>query len=103
MIVTGAAELWGSSLPLAYHRAGSQRLPAVPSGGSSWPLKALALWLEQSCGLEGTGAAIAPSPPTLLPGGEHLAEMLDEAAEYLASQERSKASYLVRPRGRSRQ
>ena len=56
MSVTEAAELLGISRGLAYELARSQRLPAVRLGRRLVvPRKALALWLEQSCGLKGTG------------------------------------------------
>lgn len=57
MSVTEAAELLGISRALAYELVRSRRLPAVGLGRRLVvPRKALALWLEQSCGLEGTGA-----------------------------------------------
>ncbi len=57
MSVTEAAEFLGISRALAYELARSQRLPAVRLGRRLVvPRKALAFWLEQSCGLEGTGA-----------------------------------------------
>jgi excisionase family DNA binding protein len=57
MSVTEAAELLGISRALAYELARSQRLPAVRLGRRLVvPRKALAFWLERSCGLEGTGA-----------------------------------------------
>lgn len=57
MSVTEAAELLGISRALAYELARSQRLPVVRLGRRLVvPRKALAFWLEQSCGLEGSGA-----------------------------------------------
>lgn len=57
MTVTEAAGLLGISRALAYELARSQRLPVVRLGRRLVvPRKALVFWLEQSCGLEGTGA-----------------------------------------------
>jgi excisionase family DNA binding protein len=57
MSVTEAAELLGISRALAYELARSQRLPVVRLGRRLVvPRKALVFWLEQSCGLAGTGA-----------------------------------------------
>ena len=57
MSVTEAAEFLGISRALAYELARSQKLPAVRLGRRRVvPRKALDFLLEQSCGLEGTGA-----------------------------------------------
>lgn len=57
MTVTEAAELLGISRAFAYELARSQRLPVVRLGRRLVvPRKALVFWLEQSCGLAGTGA-----------------------------------------------
>ena len=57
MSVTEAAELLGISRGLAYELARSEKLPVVRLGRRLVvPRKALALWLERSCGLEGSGA-----------------------------------------------
>ena len=57
MSVTEAAELLGISRALAYELERSQRLPVVRLGRRLVvPRKALVFWLEQSCGLAGTGA-----------------------------------------------
>ena len=57
MSVTEAAELLRISRALAYELARSQRLPVVRLGRRLVvPRKALVFWLEQSCGLAGTGA-----------------------------------------------
>jgi excisionase family DNA binding protein len=53
MSVTEAAELLEISRALAYELARLQRLPAVRLGRRLVvPRKALALWLDQSCGLD---------------------------------------------------
>ena len=57
MSVTEAAELLGISRGLAYELARSEKLPVVRLGRRLVvPRKALALRLERSCGLEGSGA-----------------------------------------------